>query len=215
MTICGFACAFFMAQDGIAQNQKRPINLSGVILSSDSINPLPGTHIYVPAAGRGTTANNLGFFSIALVTGDSVIFSSVGYKRKHYVIPSSALEFTTLVVVMSEDTTMLPNVEILPYPTLEVFKEAVLAMNIPLDENGIDKKNLNAELMALMIRTTPMDANANYRYYINQYPSDIQNKFMPITNPFLNVFNWSKFFKQLKQQKKDREAEGRANRIPD
>jgi len=63
---------------------------------------------------------------------------------------------------------------------------------------------MNNELMALMIRTTPMDASANYRYYMNQMPQDIQNRFMPITNPFLNVFNWAKFLKQLKENKKNK-----------
>jgi hypothetical protein len=58
--------------------------------------------------------------------------------------------------------------------------------------------------MALMVRTTRMDAAQNYRYYMNQYPGSIQNKFMPVTNPFLNVFNWAKFLKQLKDNKKNK-----------
>ena len=71
-------------------------------------------------------------------------------------------------------------------------------------ENGVDKRNMNAELMALMVRTSPMDAAQNYRYYMNQYPGSIQNRFMPVTNPFLNVFNWAKFLKQLKDNKKNK-----------
>jgi CarboxypepD_reg-like domain len=206
----------FLAKEGSAQKVRRVIQLSGVVLSTDSINPLPGTHIYVPLAGRGTTSNNTGFFSIALVTGDSVVFSSVGFKRKHYIIPDFSPEYTTVVIVMSEDTTLLPNIDVVPqFPTEEVFKQAVLAMNLPLDASAIDPKLLNSELMALMIRTTPMDASANYKYYMNQYPQEVQNKFMPITNPFLNVFNWAKFFKQMKQTKKEKDAEGRRNRIPD
>lgn len=209
------AFVIFIANQGFAQNQRRIIQLSGVILSQDSVHTLPGTHIYVPLAGRGTTSNNTGFFSLPVLPGDSVIISAVGFKRRNYTVPATTPEFTTLVVVMSEDTTLLPTVEITPYPTIEVFKEAILALNIPLDENGIDKSQLNSELMALMIRTTPMDANANYKYYMSQYPQSIQNKFMPVTNPFLDVFNWAKFFKQLKQAKKDKEAQNKKDRIPD
>jgi CarboxypepD_reg-like domain len=214
-----FSCLIFgvfASNRALAQDQRRAINFSGVILQPDSVNVLPGAHIYVPLAGRGTTSSYTGFFSLAVQTGDSVVISFVGYKRVSYIVPNSTPEFTTHVIVMSEEANELPTVEVVfPYPTEEIFKAAVLAMNIPMDANGVDKKMLNNELMALMIRTTPMDASANYRYYMNQYPQDIQNKFMPVTNPFLNVFNWAKFFKQMKQTKKAKDAASRENRIPD
>jgi len=202
VALFSFVLFFSGAQQGFSQ--KRVVQLSGIILSSDSINPLPGAHIYIPKAGRGTTSNNTGFFSMPVLIGDSIVITSVGYKRRHYIVPETAPEFWTVIVEMSEEVTRLPEVVIVPFPTEEVFKEAVLALNIPMDENGVDKRNLNAELMALMARTTPMDAAANYRYYMNQYPGSIQNKFMPITNPFLNVFNWAKFLKQLKENKKNK-----------
>lgn len=216
--IVGFLCvglAFFLSNKVSAQSKNRVIQLSGVVLSNDSINPLPGAHIYVPAAGRGTSSNTTGFFSLPLLTGDSVVFSMVGYKRRHFVIPYDAVEYTTLVVVMSEDTTLLPQVDFVLYPTEYAFKEALVAMNLPMQTSAIDPRLMNNELMALMIRTTPMDASANYKYYMSQMPQDIQNRFMPITNPFLNVFNWAKFFKTLKQTKKAKEAESQRNRIPD
>lgn len=197
-------CLLFAAPEVLGQSQRRIIQLSGVVLSGDSVNALPGVHIYVPKAGRGTTTNNSGFFSLPVQTGDSVVISSVGFVRRHYIVPDSAPEFWTIIVEMVEDVTYLKEVTIMPFPTEEIFKEAVLALNIPMDENGIDRKNMNAELMALMARTTPMDGAQNYRYYMDQYPQSIQNKFMPVTNPFLNVFNWSKFLKQLKADKKNK-----------
>ena len=103
---------------------------------------------------------------------------------------------------MVEDVTLLQTVTITQFPTEEVFKQAVLALNVPLDDRGFDQRNLNAELLALMLRTTPMDGNANYRYYINQYAGSVQDKFQPRMNPFLNPFNWARFFKDLKKNKK-------------
>jgi hypothetical protein len=202
VALFSFVLFIFAAQQGFSQ--KRIVQLSGIILSSDSVNGLPGAHIYIPKAGRGTTSNNTGFFSMPVQIGDSVVITSVGYVRRHYIVPEAAPEFWTIIVEMREDVTHLPEVVIVPFPTEEVFKEAVLALNIPMNENGVDKSNLNAELMALMVRTTPMDAAQNYRYYMNQYPGSIQNKFMPVTNPFLNVFNWAKFLKQLKDNKKNK-----------
>lgn len=202
VALFSFVLFLLAAQQGFSQ--KRIVQLSGIILSSDSINPLPGAHIYIPKAGRGTTSNNTGFFSMPVQIGDSVVITSVGYVRRHYIVPNFAPEFWTIIVEMREDVTYLPDVTIVPFPTEEVFKEAVLALNIPMDENGVDKRNMNAELMALMVRTSPMDAAQNYRYYMNQYPGSIQNKFMPVTNPFFNVFNWAKFLKQLKENKKNK-----------
>jgi hypothetical protein len=199
VTVCLLGCASV----GFSQSQKRIIQLSGVVFSSDStIGPLPGVHIYVPKAGRGTTSNRTGFFSMPVVPGDSVVISSVGFTRQHTIIPKDAPDFLTIMVEMVEDVTLLQTVTITQFPTEEVFKQAVLALNVPLDDRGFDQRNLNAELLALMLKTTPMDGNANYRYYIDQYAGSVQDKFQPRTNPFLNPFNWARFFKDLKKNKK-------------
>lgn len=173
-----------------------------MILGTDSTGGLPGVHVYVPKAGRGTSTNGVGFFSMPVLGGDSIVISSIGYVRQHYIVPTDMNEdFLTIVVEMTTDNTYLREVTILPFPTEEVFKQAVLALNVPMD-NGIDPRNMNAELMALMMRTTPMDGNLNYRYYMDQYNSSITNRQLGVTNPFLNPFNWARFFRDLKANKK-------------
>jgi ABC-type antimicrobial peptide transport system permease subunit len=190
----------FSSTDSLAQSKKRVIQLSGIILSEDSVSGLPGVHIYVPKAGRGTTSNRTGYFSMPVLEGDSVVISSIGYNRRHYIVPKSISEYLTIIVEMVPDVTYLQEVEIMPFPTEEVFKEAVLALNIPMD-NGVDPRAMNAELLALMLRTTPMDGAANYRYYMDQYTGSINDRFQPRTNPFLNPFNWARFFRDLKREK--------------
>jgi len=194
---------FFASPSVNAQNNKRRIiQLSGIILGEDSVSGVPGVHVYVPKAGRGTTSNIMGFFSMPVLGGDSIVISSIGYVRQHYIVPSHLNEdFLTIIVEMTTDNTYLKEVTILPFPTEEVFKQAVLALNVPMDD-GIDRRNLNAELMALMMRSTPMDGNMNYRYYMEQYNSSLADRSMGRTNPFLNPFNWARFFRDLKQNKK-------------
>lgn len=193
-----FASAPLHAQS----NKKRIIQLSGIILGEDSVSGLPGVHVWVPKAGRGTTSNPMGFFSMPVIEGDSVVISSIGYIRQHYIVPSNLGDgFLTIVVELSTDNTYLREVTILPFPTEEVFKQAVLALNVPMDDR-IDRRNLNAELMALMMRTTPMDGNMNYRYYMDQYNNSLGDRNMGRVNPFLNPFNWARFFRDLKQNKK-------------
>ncbi|MBX2968518.1 MAG: carboxypeptidase-like regulatory domain-containing protein [Cyclobacteriaceae bacterium] len=195
-------CASFVSQ---AQSQRRIIQLSGVVLSEDQngdIYQLPGTHIYVPKAGRGAITNGVGFFSMAVLAGDSVVISAVGFERQYYIVPEHTSEYLTVVIELVEDVTYLKEVQVMAFPTEEVFKEAILALNIPTDNGNIDRKNLNQELLALMLKTTPMDGPANQRYYLDQWAASQNNRYAPVMNPFLNVFNWAKFFKSLKQDKK-------------
>jgi hypothetical protein len=198
-SVLSLACWFCVNHQAEAQQQKRVIQLSGIVMDTVS-GPIPGVHVYIPKAGRGVTTNAVGFFSLPVLVGDSVIISSVGYKRQHYIVPNSSNEYSTIIVPMVEDVTYLKEIVIVPYPTEEVFKEAVLALNLPPD-NGIDGKNLNAELLALILKTTPMDGPLNQRYALNQWAATQNDKFMPVTNPFLNPFNWVKFFNGLKKKK--------------
>jgi hypothetical protein len=184
-----------------AQQKKRVIQLSGVILGEDSVSGLPGVHVYVPKAGRGTTSNGVGFFSLPVLVGDSIVVSYIGYQRQHYIVPENAPEYLTVIVPLQQDTTYLQEIIVYDFPTEEVFKEAVLALNVPMDK-GIDEQNMTKELLALMVKTTPMDGYQNQRYYLNQWAASGNDKYQPVTNPFLNPFNWVKFFNSLKKNKK-------------
>jgi hypothetical protein len=199
VSVLAVFCLLAQPQKANAQ-QKRVIQLSGIVMDT-TIGPLPGVNVYIPKAGRGVTTNAVGFFSLPVLVGDSVVISSVGYQRQHYIVEPSDKEFVTIIVPMVEDVTYLDAIVIVPYPTEEVFKEAVLALNLP-ENTGVDEKNLNAELLALMLKTTPMDGPLNQRYALNQWAASQNDKFMPVTNPFLNPFNWVKFFNGLKKDKK-------------
>lgn len=200
-TVCALLVIICLvcATETYAQQPKRVIQLSGVTMDTTT-GPVPYVNVYVPAAGRGVRTNGVGFFSLPVLAGDSVIISAVGYQRQYVVVPTDAPEYLTIFVNMVEDVTYLREIEILAYPTEEVFKEAVLALNLPAEQ--IDEKNLNAELLALMLKTTPMNGPLNQRYSLDQWAASQDDKFMPVTNPFLNPFNWMKFFNDLKKNKK-------------
>ena len=194
-----------ITQEAFSQKERRIIQLSGIVLGIDDkdiATQLPGVTIYVPKAGRGTHTNEVGFFSMPVLVGDSIIISYVGYERQSYKVPDHPSEYLTLVIQMRPDVTYLEPAIILPFPTEEVFKEAVLALNIPTDDQSIDRKNINAELLALMLKTTPMDGPGNQRYYLSQMAASQGTQYAPVTNPLFNPFNWAKFFRSLKQNKK-------------
>lgn len=192
-----------VTQLAYSQKERRVIQLSGVVLGLDDkgvATQLPGVNIYVPKAGRGANTNGVGFFSIPVLVGDSIIISYVGFERQSYIVPDHPSEYLTLIIQLIPDVTYLKEIEIMPFPTEEIFKEAVLALNIPTDDQSIDRKNMNQELLALMLKTTPMDGPQNQRYYLSQMSSNQGSQYMPVTNPLFNPFNWAKFFKSLKKK---------------
>jgi CarboxypepD_reg-like domain len=182
-----------------AQTKRRVIQLSGFVTDTATM-MLPGVHVYVPKAGRGTPTTNSGFFTLPVLVGDSVVFSSVGYKRTSYIVPDLPKDSWTIFVELAPDITLMNEAVVMGIPTEELFKEAVLAMNIPLD-NNVDPKALNNEMIALMARTTPLDGAGNYKYYIDQWSNSAGDKFRPQYNPFLDPIKWAKFIKSLKKKK--------------
>jgi hypothetical protein len=192
--------ALVVATEGFSQTKRRVIQLSGIVRDSSEL--LIGAHVYVPKAGRGDITNQYGFFSMPALVGDSVVISMVGYHRASYIVPDATTEQLTILIELTEDPKSLNPVLIMGFPTEELFKEAILAMNIPSDNRGLDQKALNAELIALMARATPMDGNANYKYYIDQWSNSAGNTFRPVYNPFLDPLNWARFIKSFSNKKK-------------
>ena len=196
MSITASFHTIMLAQGG----EYRIIQFSGVIMQPDSSFGLPGVHIYVPKAGRGTTTNQFGYFSMPVLEGDSIVISSIGFEKQHYIIPGDHGETITVIIAMAEDTTYLPEIEVFPYPTEELLKEAILALQIPnqADRDAI-ARNLDERVMAQMFRSMPMDASMNYRYYMDQQFRYIHDGYAPRYNPLLNPFAWAEFYKSVKR----------------
>jgi len=185
---------------GKSQDRDREVHvvqLSGIILGADSISAIPGVHVYVPRYGRGTTTNGYGYFSMPALIGDSIVISAVGYEKLSYIVPSNEGESITKVFELEVDTIFLDNVDILPYPTEEAFKEAILALRLP-DENKRLRESLDGEFIAYMMMHTPYDGTMNARYYFDQQMYYQMNQHGNIANPFLNPFNWAKFIQSIK-----------------
>ncbi len=184
-----------------AQGGSYPIiQFSGVVVQPDSSGGVQGAHVWVPKAGRGTTTDQFGYFSMPVLPNDSVVISCVGYRKFHYIVPSNKGDHITMIISLSQDTTYLPEIDIFPYPTEELLKEAILSMNIPnQEERGAIGQNLDPKTMAMMFRKMPMDASMNYRYYMNQQVQYINDGYGPRYNPLLNPFAWADFFRSLKR----------------
>jgi hypothetical protein len=191
----------FFSLPVLAQRKAPIVQFSGIVLASDdTTSSLPGVHIYVPKAGRGTVTNMLGFFSMPVLVGDSVVISYLGYRKQHFKIPNNVGDAITIVVELSPDTTYLPEITIFPYPTEQLFKQAILAMDLPkAEEEDLLERNMNANLLAMMMQDMPMDGSENYKRYSQQQIMDTHNRNFYRTNPFFNPLNWAKFIQSIRR----------------
>jgi hypothetical protein len=197
---------FVLYSVGLLNAQERQdrkiIQFTGVVLSSDSISVIPGTHIYLPASGRGTTTNPYGFFSIPVMEGDSLVFSAVGYKRAFFNVPKHDEESSLKVIItLKEDITFLEEVEVRPYPTEAMFKEALITMELPYQKEYANINQwLNSEIMQEAYLSLPATPNANHQYVMRQQQQAYINRYSPPQNQLLNPFAWSQFIKSLKKK---------------
>lgn len=192
---------FLIGMGFFSRAQDKPvIQFTGVVMSHDSLDVVPGVHVYLPKSGRGTTTNPYGFFSLPVLEGDSVVFTSVGFKRSHYIIPQhDSRSSLKIIVTLEQDVTFLEEVEVFPFPSEEVFKRAVVTMELPYNR---DNANLQAWLQATYMRGSYnfMSASpaANQRYFEDRQRQEFRNKFGPNTNNLLNPWAWSSFINSLK-----------------
>jgi len=188
-----------------AQGKRKVIQFTGIVATGDSLLGVPGASIFVPRAGRGTASNAYGYFSMAVLAGDSIVIRSLGYANQTVIIPADFQRLSYSVIVqLKEDATLLPEVRVFPYTTERDFKKAFLALRLPTERGSAAADNLNAELMNRIFRTQPMGAVANFRQTMNlqAYDQDRRNGIAPnqhSNNPLLNPFSWLQLIQQVKK----------------
>jgi len=193
-------CFFLFSNKNYAQGDPEVMQMSGIIVDGDSSFGVPGVHIYIPKAGTGTVSNQVGLFALPTMAGDTVIFSAVGYKKQRFIVPRKNDKGFTVLIDLQTDTTFLPIVEVFPYPTEELFKEAFLALELPRDQRRENmERNLNQQALNRMAAALPMDGGSNHRYYMNQQSNAISNQFFAPSFSLLNPFAWAQFIKSVKR----------------
>lgn len=188
---------------GFSQDSERKIiQFTGVVFEQDSISVVPGVHIYIPKSGRGTTTNPYGFFSLPVVEGDSVVFSAVGFERSYYLVPEHREESSLkLIVILEEDVQFLEEVEVRPFPTEAMFKEALITMDLPYEREYANIYQwMNSEIMRTGYYQLPASPNANHQYFMQQQFQAYINRYSPPQNQLLNPFAWSQFIRSLKKK---------------
>jgi hypothetical protein len=191
-------------QGALAQGQMSQITFTGIITGGKNSEPLPLARIFIPRAGKGVLSSVNGYFALPVYPGDSIIFSYVGYKTQYHIIPRRLTEQTySAVVALQEDVKLLSEVKVYPYPTEELFKQALINMKLP-DEKDREAlaKNTDAQALLRAMAATPMGALSNHQNFMNQQifgREALANRGTVTTFPFLNPFAWANFIRSVKR----------------
>jgi len=185
-----------VAQD---QQDKKVIQLSGIILNADSTDAVPGVNIYVPKKGRGTSSGRFGYFSMPVLEGDSVVFSFIGLKKQTFKVPDIVEnDRISLILTMEVDEIALAEIEVMPYPTEDEFKRAILAMNV-VDPMAISRANMSPEMLLRWAESMPASGEENFRYFQQGQMLQNQDLYGPRPLRILDPFAWSQFIRSIKR----------------
>jgi hypothetical protein len=178
------------------------VQFSGVVITSDSLQPVPFAIITIKSSHIGTTADYFGFFSLVAHKNDIIQFSATGYKKVEYHIPDTlSANRYSLIQVLSSDTIQLIETVIYPWPSREQFKQAFIKLSIPDDDIVIARKNINYLEMrerAMDFEKYPMDGAMNFRNNMDHQIDKLyyHGQTQPLT--IFNPFAWAKFIKAWK-----------------
>ncbi len=193
-----FLSLVLMSVKAVGQGQIKSIVFTGRIVGGKGAQPLARTYIFIPKAGRGTLADESGFFALPVFPGDSVIFSYLGFQKQFHVIPRRISDDSySAIIMLKEDVKTLAEVKVYPYSTEDEFKKAFISLKLP-DEQDREAlaRSTNKEYLLQMMAIAPMSAASNYSYFMDQQMNgreSIGNRSSMNVPSLFNPFAWQKF----------------------
>ena len=193
--------SFSQKEDTVYQDSAM-IQLSGVVISDDELDPLPYTTVFNISQRRGVISDYYGFFSMVVYPGDTLFFSFYGYKTSPYIVPDTLSDRRySIIHMIQKDTLNLPAVDVYPWPSREDFARAFVEMQPYDDALRRAQRDLSGESLAFIAARLEGDASLSYGASQNEaYTKLYTNNQLPVNN-LLNPYAWAKLIKDWKEGK--------------
>lgn len=176
------------------------VQLYGVVMTADSLRGIPAVSVIVENKGRGTITNDQGVFSIPVLKGDKIRFSSVGFKDKTISIPHNlqGSEYS-VIQLMVNDTNYLPATILKPRPTRAQFERDFVNTEIPADQLEIARQNTDEAKRRILIASLPSDGREAFNMQQRQTAATYYSRGQQQPINLLNPFAWNEFIKAWKR----------------
>lgn len=195
--------AFFIPVSARAQFENfkdSVVQLFGVVMTADSLKGIPSVSIVVKGQNRGTITNDQGVFSIVVLKGDAVEFTSIGYKPQLVNIPKSLQgNQHSIIQLMVNDTVYLPATIIKPRVSKEQFERDFVNTKIPDDDITIARNNNNQATRRMLMATLPSDGREASNQYLRQSANKLYYSGQVAPQNIFNPFAWNEFIKAWKR----------------
>ncbi|HMK03079.1 MAG TPA: carboxypeptidase-like regulatory domain-containing protein [Ferruginibacter sp.] len=176
------------------------VQLYGIVMTADSLKGLESVSVVVKGQNRGTITNEKGIFSIVVLKGDQIEFTSIGYKPKVIGIPAN-LEGNqhSVIQLMVNDTVYLAATIIKSRPSRQQFERDFINANVPDDNITVARKNTNEATRRILLANLPTDGREATNRFLRQASS---KAYYQGQTPPQNIFNplaWAEFIKAWKR----------------
>ena len=193
----------------ISQNDtinKQMIQLSGVAISEETLEPMPFTTVYDKTIRRGVVSDYYGYFSLIVYPGDSIIFANSHYDNSTFIVPDTLDQNRySLVHMIPANIINLPEIDIYPWPSKEDFARAFVEMQPYDDAIRKAQRELSGESLAFAAAKLEADASLAYGSVMNQRYSQLYNQGQLPVNNLFNPISWAQFIQDWKDGKLKRE----------
>ncbi|MEO0471846.1 MAG: carboxypeptidase-like regulatory domain-containing protein [Bacteroidota bacterium] len=159
------------------------LQLSGMVTSKNSNEPIPYVRIQVNHTRRGAITNSEGFYSVPVGLGDTLYFTHVGYHPSTLIVADYAdsykgnKNYLFAVNYLLEDTATLDTVLIFPYDTPEELRTAVVNLDIfDNSPEAVAQQNLDPSTLHAIMETLPVDGGERLMVARQMYYDYYQNK---------------------------------------
>ena len=176
------------------------VQLYGVVMTADSLQGIPSCSVIVDGKGRGTITSYDGVFSIAVLKGDKITFSSIGYKNRSIEIPKNlnGNQYSVIQLLVS-DTAYLPATILKPRPTREQFERDFVNMKVGDDLYETARKNTEEAQRRILLNSLPADGREAVNYQLRQQATKAYYSGQIPPMNILNPAAWADFIQAWKR----------------
>jgi hypothetical protein len=176
------------------------VQLFGVVMTADSLKGIPSVSVVVKGQNRGTVTSESGVFSIVVLKGDFVEFTSIGFKPKLVEIPKELKgNQHSIIQLMVNDTIFLPATIIKPRISRQQFDRDFVNTKVPDDDIAIARANNNAATRRLLIASLPSDGREASSQYMRQSANKLYYSGQRAPQNIFNPFAWAEFVQAWKR----------------
>ncbi len=192
--LCALACALSLTAAAQKDKQRHLVQFSGVVVTGDSLLPVPFVSIGTIGSYRGTVSDVFGYFSFVAQVGDTLGFAAVGFKRDYFVVPDSIRGSKySMIHVLHPDTILLDPVMVTPWPSKEQFADAFLNLRLGEDDYQLAMRQLSSAEAIQRLENMPSDPDLSQQISQSMANTKVYQQGAYPTINLLNPVAWAQF----------------------